>query len=125
MCSEEGGRTGVATIARGSGRLCAPGESVLPPLSRPCPLPLPLPPEHPTLQVLLPVVAAPQAAIVCLKALILSTMKPHNLAAVTVCYPWPVPLVPLRCDDLLPIPGSLGPSVHLLGSRVPLANPAR
>lgn len=28
-------------------------------------------------------VVAPQAAIVCLKAFILSTMKPHNLAAVT------------------------------------------
>lgn len=69
--------------------------------------------EHATLLVLLPVVAAPQAAIVCLKALILSTMKPHNLAAVTVCYPWPLcpqplPFITRRCDDLLRIPGFPG-----------------
>lgn len=61
---------------------------------------------------------APQAAIVCLKAFILSTMKPHNLAAVCQphqvvnqpgrlppppppCRPHKVLPLCLRCDDLL------------------------
>lgn len=61
---------------------------------------------------------APQAAIVCLKAFILSTMKPHNLAAVCqphqvvnqpgrppffspTCRPHEVLPLCLRCDDLL------------------------
>lgn len=47
---------------------------------------------------------APQAAIVCLKAFILSTMKPHNLA--TVCQPHQVVNQPGR----LPLSPLTGPT---------------